>query len=690
MLPSLPENEALRLQALYRLRVLDTPHELAFDRITRLAADIYGVPMARISLVDANRQWFKSAFGTETCETSRDIAFCAHTILQDDLLIIPDATKDPRFRNSPLVNGPPGIRFYAGAPLITSDGQRIGTLCVEDTQPREFSSSQLSVLSDLAAIVVDQLETRLLKERLATAERDQQTAEQIYSAIVASIREVVFQISQHGRWTFLNPAWTQVSGYSADETLDRNWLDYVLAEDRCAAEEVLRRCQGSYGTCATLRFIHKDGSTIYMEITVRPRLGTVADRGFTGTLYDLTEHRRAEEGIQRSKLEAEKASQAKSDFLSRMSHEIRTPMNSLLGFSELLAETDLSEEQRSYVEIFHSNARRLLTLVNEVLDLSKVEAGEMKIQLTDFNAASLAKEAVELFRGNPLHKDVVIHLWLGKGTRAPFEGDAAKIRQILLNLIGNAVKFTERGDVYVRVSQTSTNERILLKFEVADTGPGIPPEKVSSIFEAFVQVDASVTRRHGGTGLGLAICRQLVALLGGEIEVDSELGNGSTFRFFVPVSKSGSPVAKRSSVNTVCDVPIRNKCDDHRPRVLIAEDSKHNILLWRAFLDSEFDVEIVNDGAAAVERVKSSRFDVVLMDIQMPIMDGLTATRHIREWERTSNTARVPILALTAHALEEERIRTLQAGCDAHLSKPITKRELIEAIWNYAPAMCPA
>jgi len=683
VIPSLPENEALRLQALRRLQVLDTPREPALDRITRLAADICGAPMARISLVDANRQWFKSAVGTDVCETSRETAFCAHAILRDDILVIPDAKKDPRFRDNPSVTGPPGIRFYAGAPLTTHEGYRIGSLCVEDTIPREITATQLSMLSNLAAIAVDELETRLLKEKVATAERDRRAAEEIYASIVASIREVVFQISEDGRWTFINPAWTHISGYAPEETLHRNWLDFVLPEDRDLASGMLDGGDCEHGSCETLRFVHKDGSVVYMEVTVRPKLNLHRGRGFTGTLYDLTEHRRAEERIRRAKLEAEKASRAKSDFLSRMSHEIRTPMNALLGFSELLAETELNQQQRSYVQIFHSSAQRLLTLVNEVLDLSKVEAGEMRLQLTDFNAVSLASETIELLKGDQSHRNGTLHLATGLGTNAVFRGDAAKIRQVLLNLVGNALKFSERGDVYVRVRKKRIDEETLLQFEVRDTGPGIPRENLASIFEAFFQVDASLTRRHRGSGLGLAICRELTTLMGGEIEVESELGKGSTFRFFVPVTEVRATECTNAGVNA--GAPVRRNPDERRLRVLIAEDSQHNILLWRAFLGSDFDIEVVNDGASAVERVMSGGFDLVLMDVQMPIMDGLTATGHIREWEQATHAQHIPILALTAHALEQERIRALEAGCDAHLSKPIGKRQLIDAIWQYAP-----
>ncbi len=639
--------------------------------------------MATISLVDANRQWFKSTQGIDVCETSREIAFCAHAILQDDILLIPDAKRDPRVSDNPLVTGAPGIRFYAGAPLITEEGYRLGTLCVLDTKPHELTATQLSMLSDLAPIVVNQLEQRLLKERVAAIEQDRRAAEQSYAAIVASIREVVFQLSEDGRWTFINPAWTQISGYSAEETLGRDWLNHVVAEDRVLASEVLEACRNSREHCQALRLLSKDSSTIYMEMTVRRGLGSAAGQGFTGTFYDLTEHRRAEAEIRRAKLEAEKASRAKSDFLSRMSHEIRTPMNSLLGFSELLLETDLNEQQRSYVQIFHSNARSLLTLVNDILDLSKVEAGEMKIHLTAFNPASLAAETVALLRGSGLQKSVPIHLSVGAGVDATFEGDAAKIRQILINLLGNAVKFTTEGSIHVRVVQTAADEQTVLNFEVEDTGPGIAEESRASIFDEFVQVDEFVTRQHRGTGLGLAICRQFVALLGGNIGVESEKGKGSTFHFAVPVARCGR--AEHIDKAVQHNAPVSSKPDLRRPRILIADDFEHNVLLCRAYLGRDFDVEVVHDGAAALELVKTQQFDVVLMDIQMPVMDGITATRRIREWERASDASRVAIIALTAHALEEEQAQTLAAGCDAHLGKPITKRKLLEAITSYIP-----
>lgn len=480
-------------------------------------------------------------------------------------------------------------------------------------------------------------------------------------------------------------------GMDGIQTIQRIWQEYPYTEMViCTAysdyswDEIIK----NLGNTDKLLFIKKpfDATAIkQMALTLTTKWQLQQEAiSYTEKLEKEVDDRTKQlnnlvEKYKNMKDKAEEASATKSIFLANMSHEIRTPMNGVIGMNDLLLETDLDKEQRELSKMVKRSAESLLRVINDILDFSKIEAGKLEVEHIPFRLRDVVEEVVKIITFSSNEKGLTINHSIGENVPDKLKGDPTRLRQILLNYGSNAVKFTEEGNVSfeIKLVESDQNEH-LIKFAVTDTGAGIPEDKQSQIFDSFSQGNSSTTRKHGGTGLGLAICSQLAELMGGKVGLTSKVGVGSTFYLTVPlIEATNEEFEEYTSDEGTEDL----KPFPEQLRILVAEDNKMNQKVAIRMLEQEgFIVDIAETGEEAVESVEENEYAFVLMDIQMPEMDGYEATKLIRKKEKAGNQNRLPIIALTASAMEEDRNLCFDAGMDDYISKPVNKQNLINVL----------
>ncbi len=539
-----PQEESKRLQALKSYNVDFTTAEEHFDELTKLAASICDTPIALISLLDENDQWFKSAIGITAKKTPRNISFCHLAILGDTILEIEDALKDERFCNNPMVAGKPFIRFYAGAPLIDSDGYRLGTLCVIDRNPKKLTESQRTALTTLSKTIIRHFELK--------------KSEKLLSESIVKVQE---------------------------------------------------------------------------------------------------------------------ASLAKSEFLSTMSHEIRTPLNGIIGMSHLLLELIEDKDQLQFLKSIKFSSDNLMALVNDILDFSKIEAGMLKLEKMDFNLEELLSNLKKANEQKAQEKNISLKLKKDDDLPAYLEGDPVRLSQVFNNLISNAIKFTNKGSVILEVElKSKNNEKVQIQFSVKDTGTGIPVDKHQLIFQRFQQADHSIARTHGGTGLGLAITKKLLALMGSEIYIESEVGKGTTFTFSIDFTLSQTKSLLKPEHQEL------SKFDGSK--ILLVEDNDLNILIAKKIIEKwGIIVDVAKNGHEALIKIKENDYDIVLMDLRMPIMDGYETTREIRKMGGVYEA--LPVIALSASVFSLVEKSMDDSGLTDFISKPFIPEQLHQKLSKY-------
>ena len=569
-----------------------------------------------------------------------------------------------------------GIEDIYELTYIRKDGSRFPAV-VSVTALRDAQGAIIGYLligTDNTARKLVEAEQKKSDQRL----RDQQ----FYTrSLIESNIDALMTTDPSGIITDVNKQMEALTGCTRDELIGAPFKSYFTDPERAEAGIKLVLSQKKV-TDYELTACARDGK----QTVVSYNATTFYDRGRTlqgvfAAARDVTERKRVEAELREAKANAESASRTKSDFLASMSHEIRTPMNAIMGIADLLAKTALSPEQDKYVQIFRRAGDNLLNLINDILDLSKVEASQLELERTGFSVKDHLEKVTEMVAGRAREKGLALVCEIAPNVPADLVGDPTRLRQVLINLLGNAIKFTESGEVALRVApDAGSSVPTALRFTVSDTGIGIPSEKLGQVFEPFTQADSSTTRRFGGSGLGLTISKRLVELMGGRIWAESTVGKGSVFAFAVPFESwaaADRPTAAPAGTGFNAPLPAL--------RILLAEDSPDNCTITVAYLqDTPYRVEIAENGTIACEKFTAGQYDLVLMDRQMPVMDGLTATRTIRAWEQANDRPPTPIIALTASALKGDREMCLAAGCTAYLSKPIKQEVLLQAIKEHS------
>ena len=649
----------------------DTRTRDTLDAVAALAARLCVAPAAVLTLSDGEgRQAIVTAAGVDPCLPGlREL--CERTAADPSgrfLAVLPGA-------------GEP-IRAFAGIPVRSAAGQRLGALAILDADSSRFCGDRLEQLEHMArhtALVAEACRAAAPAAAgtgLSADDAQQRLIESEYRfrQVVEQVTDVLFEQDRDGRWTFLNPAWTDITGFDVDDCLGHHYHEFVHPDDIGGARERFAQLLDGrdHAGIHAVRYVTADGDFRWIEARARRLVhddGT--PRGTIGTLRDVTMQRAMADEIDRSHRHAVMSFGRISEFLANVSHEIRTPLNGVLGLTTILLDTMLSEEQRQYASGVHQSADTLLALVNDILDISKIEAGGLTIEQVSFAIRPWLDDVLAPSFVRARKKGLHTQLIVSDEMPARLIADPTRTRQILGNLMDNAVKFTSRGAIAVSVTpHVNAAGRRTARFVVTDSGIGIPPGQHGTVFEKYRQADSSTTRRYGGTGLGLAICRQLATLMEGEIGLESVEGQGTSFWFTIPLA--AAPDAEDAPAQQRPAAPVEEA--PRTPLVLIAEDNPTNQLVARRFLEREgCRVELVTNGAEAVTAAAAQRFDVIFMDCQMPLMDGYEATRRIR---LGLTSADAPIVAMTAHAMTGDRERCLAAGMSDYVSKPLTRAQI--------------
>jgi PAS domain S-box-containing protein len=515
---------------------------------------------------------------------------------------------------------------------------------------------------------------KLLEEenrRIRKAQAESRGSEERFRLISETIHSGVFEIDDRGSCLYTNTSYQQIFGLSLVESLTADWRQYLHADDRESVSRQWERALEQMDTFDTdCRIIRPDGQVRWVHVHSEPVFSDAGGR-YTGTVEDITARKLAEEELKKAKDDAEAANMAKSQFLANMSHEIRTPMNGVIGFTDLLLDTGLDDLQKDYTQTIKRSGVALLSLINDILDFSKIESGELDFEEIEFDPELLAYDVCDLVRPKISEGSVELLCWIDDHMPAMVKGDPLRFRQVITNLLGNAPKFTETGEIELSLQiEAEAADKVKLHATIRDTGIGIPEEKQRVIFEPFQQADGSTTRKYGGTGLGLSICKQISNLMGGDVWVESRVGEGSTFHFTAWLGKCEEKQARR-----LAPMSLKGK------RVLVVDDNASNARILQQVLGSaDMKVAAVHRGSDVLPVLRRAiddghAFDLCISDIMMPDTDGYAVAEQIRA--DPAELARLPLIALSS-SVERDSQRCAHAGFNGFLSKPVRREKLFQ------------
>ncbi|MHC9541584.1 MAG: ATP-binding protein [Vulcanimicrobiota bacterium] len=594
--------------------------------------------------------------------------YCEAVITSQEKLLVPNALKSEKWKNNPDIRL--NMISYLGLPIRMPDGKPFGTICLLDDRENEYSPELVELMEKMRDLIESHLAL------METMQRQESLASRSLLRRVLDNNPVPIgcvTLDSDSRIIYLNEQFVQTFNYTQADipTVDAlAALAFPDGQHRAASldawKSMVEEAQRQNGKAEPreFRIVCRNGTIRTVLISA-----VAIEDMLVISLDDITEWKRYENELEQARMSAESANKAKSEFLATISHDIRTPMNGITGMAQLLEYTELTDEQREYLEAIKTSSQGLVSLINNVLDLSKIESGKIELEQRDFSLRASISDVIKTQISLIHSKGLSLQTHIPAEVPDNLTGDQLRLKQILVNILGNAIKFTERGGISITVSVSErVDNAALLRFEVTDTGIGISPQDMQKIFDPFSQAHPSTTRKYGGTGLGLSICRRLAEFMGGKVWSESAEGAGSIFYLKIPFAVNEAAV---ESPDRVSSSKILPKWDGPPLRLLIVDDQKINLMIAaRLMQKAGHTVVEAQDGLEALQKCEQEAFDVILMDIEMPGMDGIEAAHAIREREKETG-GHLPIIAMTAHALKEEREETLSRGFDGYITKPV-------------------